>query len=369
MPPAALINKIRNESTHIRPRLSQLEIAPLLSIMALSLIDSLSKLTSSLQAATHALPDAANSDITPDGISLLDVKSELLVSYLQNLVFLVLLQLRSASEGREQDGAAVDGEEVVKKLVELRLHLEKGVRPLEGRIKYQIDKAIRAAETSARQSAPKKQAQPPKTVENGSEQSEEGESDDAEEMDELAFRPNLDAFAQRPETVSETKDIGNTNGVYRPPRITPTALPSQSFDDRRTASRKPQRSHVLDDYIDNELSHAPLAQPSIGSTIVAGGRYTKSDKERREEGERTAYEEANFTRLPPMSKKEKARKAARKPLGFGGEELRGIGDGLDRIHTLTSKKGTKERMTQDGPRGSGMGTSVARGAKRRKTVR
>lgn len=337
--------------------------------MAVSLIDSLSKLTSSLQAATHALPDAANSGITSDGISLLDVKSELLVSYLQNLVFFVLLQLKTFGQDQGLNGPALDGEEVVKKLVELRLHLEKGVRPLEGRIKYQIDKAIRAADTSARHSTLKKSAPFTKNIQDGSEEREEDESDDAEEMDELAFRPNLDAFTRNPETMSEEKYRTNTDGVYKPPRITPTALPPQSFDDRRTTSRKPQRSHVLDDYIDNELSHAPIAQPSIGSTIVAGGRHTKSDKERREEGERTAYEEANFTRLPPMSKKEKARKAARKSLGFGGEELRGIGDGLDRIHTLTSKKATKERMTKDGPRGDGMGTSVARGAKRRKTGR
>ncbi|KAJ5029510.1 hypothetical protein PSV08DRAFT_257475, partial [Bipolaris maydis] len=59
-----------------------------------SLESLLATLTTSIQSATEALP---NDDIVPpkEGISLLDVKNELLLSYLQNLVFLILLKLRS----------------------------------------------------------------------------------------------------------------------------------------------------------------------------------------------------------------------------------------------------------------------------------
>jgi U3 small nucleolar ribonucleoprotein protein LCP5 len=52
----------------------------------------LATLVSSIQSASEALP---TEDVSPpkEGISLLDVKNELLLSYLQNLVFLILLKL------------------------------------------------------------------------------------------------------------------------------------------------------------------------------------------------------------------------------------------------------------------------------------
>ena len=109
-----------------------------------------------------------------------------------------------------------------------------------------------------------------------------------------------------------------------------------------------------------------MAEPSIGSTITAGGRKTKSDKQQRQEAERTAYEETNLVRLPKESKKERAKKAAkeRQGGGFGGEEWRGLGDSLDRIGDLTRRKGGKDsaleksrkrNFVEDGPRGSGIG--------------
>lgn len=334
-----------------------------LASSTLTKMETLSKLTSSLQTANNALQEVLSSTAVPAGISLLDVKNELLVSYLQNLVYLILLQIRQHVEGDDAESTSKDTD-VAQKLVELRLNLEKGVRPLEGRVKYQMDKAVRAAESADQQikSKPRPAAEKRKDVE--AEDGEEDESDaPSETVEESNLRPNLEAFTQkRPEDRGQTgrRDGQATDGVYRPPRITPTTLP-QSFDDRQTRVRKPQRSHLLDDYIDTEISTAPVAQPSIGSTIVAGGRHTKSDKERREEAERTAYEESNFTRLPPMSKKEKARKAARKPVGFGGEELRGIGEGLDHIGRLTARKGGKQSRAED-ERGE-------RGSKRRKVGR
>jgi U3 small nucleolar ribonucleoprotein protein LCP5 len=110
----------------------------------------------SLPALLSALLPDETAILPPkEGISLLDVKNELLLSYLQNLVFLIVLKLRSqlvslASEKQNKDEPLDIHDEVVKKLVELRVYLEKGVRPLEGRLKYQIDKVIRAADDAAR---------------------------------------------------------------------------------------------------------------------------------------------------------------------------------------------------------------------------
>lgn len=358
----------------------------------------LSKLTTSLDSAVTALPSSETIVPPADGISLLDIKSELLLSYLQNLVFLILVKLRNhAQSSLDPNDAAEDentdlnvADDVVKKLVELRVYLEKGVRPLEAKLKYQIDKVLRAAETADRGSAQastkakKDTSRPSKPVAGSDEdEADDVEDSDAEsdEIDELSYRPNPAAFARPASATAATSKskertkAAPSDGVYRPPRITPAAMPTSTsgqFNDRTTTRRdkKPQRSSAVDEYINNELSTAPIAEPSIGSTIVSGGRRTKSAAERSREAERTAYEESNFVRLPKESKKVEAQRRAKDRGTFGGEEMRGLGESLDRVERLTSKRkggGGGGRDTLDGPRGEGF--AGGRGGKRRKIGR
>lgn len=339
----------------------------------------LQTLTSSIQSATEALP---TDDVfqPKEGISLLDVKNELLLSYLQNLVFLILLKIRSQPK---EDQKLDTQQDVVQKLVELRVYLEKGVRPLENRLKYNIDKIIRAADDASRRN--QKAAKP--SLKNGrvtgkpdpdASEAESAGSDDAADEDaedEMSFAPNK-AFLSRvkPEASSEKDEASKKDGIYRPPKITPMAMPTTDREARR--ERRPGKSATLDEFIATELSSAPIAEPSIGSTITNGGRHTKSERERREENERREYEESNFTRLAPDSKKDKAKKRARQQDGgFGGEEWRSLGAGIDRIEQLTQKKGGKlgtleksrKRPVGDGPRGSGSAAGDAF-EKRRKVV-
>jgi len=346
----------------------------------------LSTLHASLESASQALPEEA--DVLPpnDGISLLDVKNEVFLSYVQNLVFLIIVKLRHASSPSGENSSArhtleKTHDEVVKKLVELRLYLEKGVRPLEGRLKYQVDKVVRAAEEAERASKAdmSKEKVNGKNNEVDDERSDasDDESDSAQEVDELSFRPNLSAL-MRPNTSSDkTKDADEAkpDGVYRPPRIAPTTLPvTRRKEERET--RRPAKSATLDEFIATELSSTPLAEPSIGSTIVSGGRRNISQRERDEQAERRAYEEAHFVRLPKESKKQRAKKGERsRDGGFGGEEWRNLSAGLDRIEKLTQKKSvasgglirSRKRVIEDGPRDSGEQAGT-RFAKRHRTV-
>ncbi|KAF2244626.1 hypothetical protein BU26DRAFT_82837 [Trematosphaeria pertusa] len=344
-----------------------------------SLESLLTTLTASIQSATETIP---KDDILPpkDGLSLLDVKNELLLSYLQNLVFLVLLKLRSRS--RKDEGADEDlfpQDEVVKKLVELRVYLEKGIRPLENRLKYQIDKILRAADDAARKTTQAaKQPTKKSTADEGSDldvsdAESAGSAHTDEDVDEMSYGPNRAAFA-RPKASTDKKTSASKDGIYRPPKITPVTMPTTEGPEERRR-RRPEKSATLDEFVATELSTAPIAQPSIGSTIVEGGRRVKSDKERREEAERRAYEESNFVRLPKQSKKELAKQRGRRVGGFGGEEWRGLGAGLDRIERLTQKKSgslgslekSRKRPVEDGPRGNGS-TAGDAFEKRRKVV-
>nr|POF17117.1 uncharacterized protein c18b11.06 [Quercus suber] len=175
-----------------------------------------------------------------------------------------------------------------------------------------------------------------------------------------AFQPAFWSFSNvaSRETWSKSKE----DGVYRPPRISATAMPTT--ESREKKDRGPGRSRTVDEYINTEMSTAPLAQPSIGSNIIAGGRTTKDQRQLAKEQERRDYEETNLVRLPKESKKDSQRsKAQERSGGFGGEEWKGLGDSLDRIGDLTRRKGKdsaldrsrKRRAVEDGPRGNGIG--------------
>jgi U3 small nucleolar ribonucleoprotein protein LCP5 len=345
----------------------------------------LATLTQALTSALESTPELSAIAPPKDGISLLDVKNELLLSYLQNLVFLILLKLRdyNSKESDDEDETQKLDNAVVRKLVEMRVYLEKGVRPLEARLKYQIDKVLRAADDAARATLPPSRGPIKKStaISRDSDMSDESDKEDededegvalkASEIDDLQYRPNPTSLIRPANAAPETHSKKDRDGLYKPPRITATAMPTT--ERREKAERKPQKSATLDEFINTELSETPFAEPSIGSTIIAGGRRSRSDKERKEAAERKEYEEKNYMRLPKESKKERAKKGGRKDAGYGGEEWRGLGEGIDRIERLTTRKAgsartvlekSRKRAVEDGPRGSG-GPEVGEGFQKR----
>jgi U3 small nucleolar ribonucleoprotein protein LCP5 len=356
--------------------------------MDTSLASILPGLTSSLESAIPALPTSDSILPPANGITLLDAKNELFLSYLQTLALRNLAVIRSAKDGKT---APVDFDnQLVRDLVKHRVYLEKGVRPLEDRLKYQIDKVVRAAEDEARGSAQKaavvKQSTAAvRTAPSDSENSndEDASDSDADSDDGLAFRPNPSALtrpsdATEAPSASSSKPDPSTDGIYRPPRINATTMPAPPSPRREKGDRKPMRSNTIDEFVADELSGAPTAQPSIGSTITALGRRDKSARERKEEAERTAYEESNLVRLPKEGKKERAKKGGNNRGGYGGEEWDLLGQGIGRIDRLTKKgertgaggvggalERSRKRKNDDGGAG-GAGGDMGREFERRK---
>ncbi|KAK3071000.1 hypothetical protein LTR53_009448 [Teratosphaeriaceae sp. CCFEE 6253] len=310
-----------------------------------------------------------------DGITLLDVKTEIFLGYLQALALRNLNVVRSIKNGDKSSATQALSDDLTKKLVEHRVYLERGVKPLEARIKYQVDKVVKAADDDERTAAQKAKAATMTKASDGKarsgsdeEDSDEDDSDASvdEEADALAYRPSRAAFAK-----SATADAnatrraqGKQDGVYKPPRISATAMPTAARRDDK--GRRPTRSATVDEYISTELSTAPLAEPSIGSTITDRGRRTKDTRQLAQEAERRNYEESNLVRLPKESKKDLLKKGGGRREqggGFGGEEWRSLGDTADRIGDLTRRKGRdsaldksrKRRPVEDRPRDSGIG--------------
>lgn len=348
------------------------------NIMAISssLSGLLETLSRSISSASEAAKDKVPSLLPPkDGISLLDVKNELFLSYLQNLVFLILLKIRNGrSDSDEEEGGDLHSS-VTKKLHELSVYIDKGVLNLEKDLKYQIGKVVHAAEDAkiatdraAKTHTPVAQKDESSEEEDDDEDKEsDADSEDggvelkASEIDDLQYRPNPSSLIRPSFASAEAVHKRSDDGVYKPPRIQATALPTTERQEKE--ARKPNKSATLDEFISTELSNTPLAEPSIGSGIVDGGRRLKSEKEKRDENDRREYEERNYVRLPKESKKERAKNRGRKDAGYGGEEWRNLGEGIDRIDRLTKMKGgeginllekSRKRPTEDGPRGSGI---------------
>lgn len=327
-------------------------------------------------ASNQGLPSADSTLPPENGISLFDTKNEIFLSYLQALALRNLNVIRSIKEGTDVEAAQKISDEITKKLVEHRVYLEKGVKPLEQKLKYQVDKAVKTADDAERDAVQKEKQAAMTNGRKEDEESDASEEDSEEDSDSdsdaglgaemTGYAPRVGAMtSKKDDAESERRARSTENGVYKPPRISATAMPTT--ERREKKERGPGRSATLDEYVSTELSAAPLAQPSIGSNLAAGGRQSKNARQLKEEAERRDYEETNLVRLPAMSKKEKAKKGLGKARdgGFGGEEWRGLGESLDRIGDLTKRKGKdsaldksrKRRAVEDGPRGDGIGAS------------
>jgi U3 small nucleolar ribonucleoprotein protein LCP5 len=350
-------------------------------------------LADSLTSATTSLPPDPNLVQPPtDGISLLDTKNALLLSYIHNLVFLIILKLRQTSEEGQDITMPLDAA-VVKKLVELRVYMERGVRPLEGRLKYQIEKVLRATDDAERAAAAKTDGgvrSSNTTKVNGVNQDDSDASDtdtgaspQPAKPSDLSYRPNPAALLRKLQPSNSTKTSNpRLSATYKPPRITPTSMPTSNTSRNANPSRRQRKSHLLDEYVSSELSSAPLAEPSIGSnsTILDRGRGSLSARQREKERERTEYEERNLARLPGESRAEK-RKARMKGEGgarnmYGGEQWVELGEVGDRVARSVGKRRDggrgvlerREKRRRDDGDERGGGVSIGEMFEKRKRV-
>ena len=142
---------------------------------AASLKDVLSNFTASTKLATTGLPESETLLPPDSGITLLDAKNEIFLSYLQSLALRNLNVLRGIKNGKKAEEASELSDKLTRKLIEHRVYLDRGVKPLEQRIKYQVDKVVKAAEDEQRA------ATLPKPAANGTAKADEDSSDDSDD--------------------------------------------------------------------------------------------------------------------------------------------------------------------------------------------
>ncbi|KAL9937519.1 hypothetical protein V8E36_003928 [Tilletia maclaganii] len=299
----------------------------------------------------------SGSGSTPaQGIPLLALKTNTLLSYIHHLVILTAHRMRGG-DLTSQPGAAL-----VENLIRLRLVLDKA-RPLEGKLRYQIDKAVRAAEEEERgPSAVKARKGKGRAEENGdgSGGDDDDDDDDDDEIDPLAFRPNPAALLAASKQASSSShkasasasapsskptmrtsksrngdddDDEERGGVYRPPKLAPVPYDPDSIS-RHGGSRE-DRLAAKEGKLAGKRNAALLADLSLGLSsnpyelssagLGGAGRNAASSAQgsararalrRMEE-----YEEENFTRLVMKKKDAKRRRRDEEAVALGGAGL------------------------------------------------
>lgn len=305
--------------------------------------DILKNISGSLDSTIDAISkiiDLANDDAHPvmiqelmkqnnipvlEGVSLLTLKNNSLISYLQNLVLILLAKLQDLDE---ESNGEINNQRAVENSIVQRVTLEKGIKPLEKRLSYQLEKMIRSykrTETEEEETREKlsKVGEKGEEDEEEDDEDEDGDDSDSEDDDNLAYKPDVQALAKLAPNSKSTKQSSSASTLsgekYKPPKISAIEPPKPTSASTSKASNRKLQS--MEEYL-KENSDQPMLESSIGSTIVdhgKGGVKTSKDKER--EREIQTYEENNFTRLPnAATKKSYKQRQSEMVNNFGGED-------------------------------------------------
>ncbi|KAG5245774.1 leucine zipper factor-related family protein [Salix suchowensis] len=267
---------------------------------------------------------------TAEGISYLEAKHLLLLSYCQSLVFYLL---------RKAKGFSIERHPVVRSLVEIRLFLEK-IRLIDKKLEYQIQKLTRDA-GSARDQVD--------VSENKSKASEKLE-------DKLKYRPNPDLLESKIDMLAEN------GGVYRPPKIAPMIMEEDKMSKHERNALRRQKETLrkakhgfMKELIDDMEDRPAEVKEYAGLDSWESQRYVEQFEDR------ARQEEELFTRVPLT----KRRKGSIR-LTSHCSRLLGLTDGFnDEIKTLALDDDTNEQTSSISNGGSAMGKLKKRKKKRR----
>ncbi|KAK7114115.1 neuroguidin-like [Littorina saxatilis] len=222
--------------------------------------------------------DAIKHDLNAKGISLLEVKNQLMLQYMLDLTLVM---------SRKVSGQSIHDDPAVWRMIENRTFLEK-IQPIESKMKYQIDKLVKSHKF--------------------------GETD---ESDALKFKPNLDNFGVQSgddddddDSDEEDKEDGEKKekGVYKAPKLAPMHYTGdETVEERQTKKTERLKKRALSSTMMEELRHEYMEEPEEIKESADLHRV-KQDRQRKE---RQEYEEQYFVRTS-VSKKElnKGRKMA-----------------------------------------------------------
>ncbi|KAF5273629.1 hypothetical protein FQR65_LT04628 [Abscondita terminalis] len=224
---------------------------------------------------------------TDQGLSFLEMKYHMLLSYLINLTYVVL---------RKCSGEKIEGDPCIDRLIEIRTVLEK-IRPIDRKLKYQIDKLVKTAATGTNSNDP------------------------------TSFKANPENLLGQPENESgEESDISDSkekekvkSGIYVPPKLSAVHFIDDTAQERNKRAQERTKRMALSSSIMQDLREEYLDTPiEVSQGSRAQQILTKQQQERQE------FEEEYFTRLP-LTKADKHARRQLTTLGTLGGEVTNFG--------------------------------------------
>ncbi|WFD23285.1 hypothetical protein MEQU1_001974 [Malassezia equina] len=268
-------------------------------------------------ALTEKLGDAVGTGDYdhPEGLSLLTVKVDALLAYIHHVALLGVQRLSGKSY--EEDPA----KKYIQNLVKLRLCLEK-LRPMETRLRYQVEKLLQSVAAEEKHAI----QEDDKNVKSGM---DEGDDEEDEELDKLAFRPNPNAMAAavKPAESQAADEEEEEAGVYRPPKLAPMMYDPDAHVSRkqRNKDRQPSRNAALLADLSAGMSSNPYETSVAG---VGGGHAvgTAGSSRARALRRMQEFEEDNYKRLSLSKKDAKRRRRDEQDVALGGLGLSSHGN-------------------------------------------
>jgi U3 small nucleolar ribonucleoprotein protein LCP5 len=292
-----------------------------------------------------------------DGLDFLAVKNSLLLSYLIDLTFHYSQTLQGKAGS-------------IKRLTEMKIALEKS-RPLEKKMRYQLDKLLSNGNSSAFATAGEQQdplsfrPNPDALKDEEQDRGLSSDDDDSDDSDDNSNDENDDDDLAAATKILKLagdrkarKGDDGADGVYRAPRIAAVPYPSDGVDpgEKQKRLHKRLRTTELARTLRDQYGDAPEQEDMHG-----GAEYGKQREAARRltemEHEKTRFEEDNMIRLTTSRKHKKERqklmRAESSNLGaisdlgnltrsvtaaFDKKPIRSSGDGVDMDEGGTKKK-------------------------------
>jgi len=229
----------------------------------LSVVKDITKRVKEIKNSMSSLADSIGNNELPveHGLSFSEVKLHILLDYCTCMVLYIMLKA---------EGTSIKNHPVVGRIVTLRTMVEK-MRPLDQKLRYQIDKLLKTASLG-----------PEQVLAATRETTEEGA------VDPLAFRPMASSLvseggameggdaaegsaaaadAPAAQTTARMDGLlarGGGDGVYRPPKITPASLEESENAAMREAKQKKRTKYAA----------AAPSPPCFLCLFVSASQYT-----------------------------------------------------------------------------------------------
>lgn len=286
--------------------------------------DSSSTLLQDLNKRIISFDDEIEEDniLTKNGLGFLELKNLVMLEYVSDLSLLLLMKCR---------GKQIEGAKAIERIVENRTVLEK-MRPIEKKLKYQIDKYVKVAESGG-------QIRPD---------------------DPIHFKPNPSALAaEEDDSGDESDEIegasteDNRDQLYKVPKHIPTlceddrgSKQSTEKEDRANSKKRTLSKSILEDL---RRQHLDTPEEEYHQADTMKAKHVAMLKER------TRYEEDNFMRLPQMSKKERHKLKSRSMTTIGNMADEITYFGTDNFYNKPQDGKGEKRKHKGAPKGGKKG--------------